>query len=209
MKRCWRPWRAESRISRNSRVDARFTLPCGDPRPLARSSHLVADCDEIDELFDGVDEGRLDIPVRRDGFQDPRPEASCFEVQSKALDHAFFPRLTPGHLGPGCDADGDRFDRLPDVDVWVAAHENVGVSDALGNPGLFRSFDQVIEENTEPVTGSRSEAGDGSGEIVRPVERFDHDGFFSEVVTPDLFEQLCVVDAFDPDSTRSGNPCTG
>jgi hypothetical protein len=80
------------------------------------------------------------------------------------------------------------FDRCPDVDVGVAANENVRMSDLLSDPRFLRALNKMIEEHPESASGTRPESGDGSSQIVGTVEGFDDDSSMSEVITPDPLE---------------------
>ena len=51
-----------------------------------------------------------------------------------------------------------------------------------------------------------TELGDRSNQIVGAVHRLDHDAELTQVVAPDVLDQLGVVPALDPDPARRAPP---
>ena len=102
-------------------------------------------------------------------------------------------------------------DRLPDVDVRVADHQGVrpagSAPDRVGDAGLLRSGDEVVDEHAEPAAGTGLEVGHDGGQIVDAAEVFDDDALDAQVVAPHLFDEFGVVPALDVDAAgaaRSG-----
>lgn len=63
----------------------------------------------------------------------------------------------------------------------------------------------MVDQHAEPAAGAGAELGDPVGEDVDAVQGFDDDAFDAQVVTPDAFDELGVVLAFDPDAGVAGD----
>jgi hypothetical protein len=66
----------------------------------------------------------------------------------------------------------------------------------------------VIEEHPESTRRARPESVNCSLQAVGAVQGFDDNGSMPEVVTPDLLDQLGVMNTFDPDPACPGDVCT-
>ncbi len=64
---------------------------------------------------------------------------------------------------------------------------------------LLRPLHEVIEEDTETAAGSGPEISHHRRQVVHAVEPLDHHPLVTEVVAPDLLDQLGVVHSFDED----------
>ena len=66
----------------------------------------------------------------------------------------------------------------------------------------------MIEEHAEPASRPRPESADCSLQAVGAVQGLDDNGSMPEVVTPDLLDQLGVMNTFDPDPACPGDVYT-
>lgn len=165
--------------------------------------------DEVDELFDGAQERWLQVSVGVDAGKDVLPALGDVFLgvvgATESAQDAFFPFFGSGDFWPGFDTEDAGFDCLPDIDKGVTDDDDVaggsGCFEGFGDDAaFFGAVDEVVDEDAEFAAGGWTKGGDCSGEIVNAVEGFDDDTFYAEVMTPDLFDKLCVVDTFYPDA---------
>ena len=171
----------------------------------ARLGLALRRCHEVDERLDRAEQLGFEVFPAGDPSEDVFPESAGWSVDAERREHAFLPGLPMGDVGPAVDSDRRRLHRLPDVDEGVAGDEDVRIGDRRRDPLLLRSLDEVVEQHAESAAIAGPEAADAFGEIVGPLELFDDDPFDPQVGAPDLFDQLGVVDAFDPDPAGSGD----
>ena len=90
----------------------------------------------------------------------------CFQSVPRGIDR------------PRRDAEPAGLDGLPDVDERMADDERVraarSTADRVGDAGLLRAGDEVVDEHTEPAAGAGPELLDDPDEIVDAAEVFDH-----------------------------------
>lgn len=63
----------------------------------------------------------------------------------------------------------------------------------------------MICQNSDPATRTWLEFGESLLEVVEAFEVLDNNAFYSQVVTPDLLYDSCVVDTLDPDARGRSN----
>src|SRR5215212_9815182 len=166
--------------------------------------------DEVDELLDPADEGRLQVGPRLHPRQDPlRPDVAGVVLPAQAAADAFLPGLALRHGRPLLDADDGGLDRLQDVDELMADHYRVRAGHLLGDPRLLRPAYQVVDEHAEPPPGARPELADDRRQVVDAVQRLDDDALDAQVVAPDLLHELGIVLALDVDAPLAGDPRLG
>jgi hypothetical protein len=68
-----------------------------------------------------------------------------------------------------------------------------------GDAALLRAGHEVVDEDAQPASRTRAELGDGVDEVVDAGLGLDDHPFRAQVVAPDPFDELGVVDAFHPD----------
>lgn len=64
----------------------------------------------------------------------------------------------------------------------------------------------MIEQDSQTALGAGIERRNGGGQVIGPVQRFDHHPLGPQVIAPDLFHQFGVVDALDQNSAGPGHP---
>ena len=121
-----------------------------------------------------------------------------------------------GITGHSLQAEPLGFHGLPDVDVRVSDHQRVRrrrrAPDGIGDAGLLRARDEMVDEHAEPAPRLGAEVGDDGGRVVDAAEVLDDDALDAQVVAPDLLDEFGVVAALDVDAAgerRTGpRPCT-
>jgi hypothetical protein len=58
----------------------------------------------------------------------------------------------------------------------------------------------VIDQNAESAVPCRREIGDDRRQVVDPVQGLDHHPLDPQIMTPDLLDQLRIMDPFDVDA---------
>ena len=157
---------------------------------------------EVDQLFNGIDQRRLDIPVGRDTIEDEPPEHSRIVLSTNGRDHTFLPGGISFDPGPLLDSDCLRLDRLPYVHIRMTDDQHVRIGYAGGDSELLASSNQMVDEHTKAALPSRPELGDPFEQLIDSMEWFNHYALTAKVVTPDLLYELGIVNALDPDPTR-------
>src|SRR5688500_8272448 len=85
--------------------------------------------DEVDELLDAAEEGRLEVGIGVDAAEDVLPgpgDVGLVGVRpAERLAHAVLPVGAAWHHRPGVQAEAVGLDRLPHVDIRMPDHEDV------------------------------------------------------------------------------------
>src|SRR5882757_11547634 len=164
--------------------------------------------DEVDEFLDPADEGRLEVVPVTHLAADPPPrlgDVGLLGVRpAECGTDAVLPIRSARYHRPGLQPQSRRLDRLPDVDVRVADDQGVGATRSalhgVGDAGLLRAGDQVVDEDAEPATRPGLKLRDDGGEVVDAAEVLDHDALHPKVLTPYLFDEFGVVASLDVDT---------
>src|SRR5262249_50730546 len=126
---------------------------------------------------------------------------------------AALPLHVTRHVRPLRQAQPLRFDRLPDVDIRVADDQGVGATGPpthrVGDPRLFRTRHEMVDENAEPATRAGPELCHDADQVVDPAEVLDNDAFDAQVLAPDLCDEFGVMSALDVDAAGTGDPGAG
>lgn len=84
-------------------------------------------------------------------------------------------------------------------------HENVRAMRTarhrIRDTGLLGTRDEVVDQHTDAPVGGRGEAPDDRVKVIDPLEVFDDDAFYTQIVAPYLLHQLRIVPALDEDAT--------
>jgi len=70
-------------------------------------------------------------------------------------------------------------------------------------------IDQVIEQHAEASTGTGPEGTDDLGQVIGPVEWFDHDPLDAQIVPPHPLDQFGIVSPFHQDAAGAGDAGRG
>ena len=65
---------------------------------------------------------------------------------------------------------------------------------------LFRTLDEVVNQNTQAAAWARRELTNSTGKIIHAVQRLHDNALNTQIVTPDLLHQLGVVQTLNPDA---------
>ncbi len=169
---------------------------------------------EVDELLDAAKQGRLEVGIGSNGAEDALPRGGNVGLVGvwppECLADAVLPLDTARNLRPRIQPDARRLDRLPDVDEWVADHQNELATwtrgDRLGDPALLGPRNPMVDEHADSSIACGLEISQNVFEIVDTLQILDHHALDSEVGAPHLLNQLGVVPTLDENPACPGDP---
>ncbi len=80
----------------------------------------------------------------------------------------------------------------------MSGNEHMRVVDTRRNALFFRSRNEMVEQYSEASLTTRSECSNSLTEIIRPMERFDHDPHLTKFIAPYVLDEFGIMDSLDP-----------
>ena len=65
----------------------------------------------------------------------------------------------------------------------------------------------MIEQNSSTPAFFRLELSNNLSKMIRSLKKLDNNTLYAKVITPDLFDQFCIMFALDKDSTAASHTC--
>ena len=167
--------------------------------------------DEVDELLDAADQGRLEVGPGAHAGEDPlRPDVAGVVLPAQPPCRRRPSRARPfGTIGQAVMPTTDGLTACQmSMNGWPTTSAWSPVTCSAMRDSLEPRH-QVVDEHAEPPSGRRAELAHDRRQVVDAVQRLDDDALDPQVVAPDLLHQLGVVLALDVDAALAGDPRAG